>query len=363
MPATKRAASAAAGGAAKVPKKVAAKGPYAQVVKGLSASDLPQLARDMLADLAVASLAIAQETRDKYQSQVVKMTAEVLTSVEGSMQKKVEELEGLISEDAKAKEELDQRSVSKGEQIEVKHGEVLTKKQQLAEFARSFKSARAAAEEAQLKTITIEADAATKAKERELLCGLRASLEGPFEEGGVDVVVKKLTALGISDSMMVALPAALAKPASERGSFDTMVLTSVQGELDKRIAAADEVIQNVEPAKAAASEALRKAQAALKEAKAQQVGGAAAYGRVHGEEEDFGREADELKAAIRKAKDEARKHTGMNSKAKTTLDAFQKGPKQAFGELREKAEEAAPEPVEAASEAEGAEPTVEEVAA
>jgi len=367
MPSIKRTASAAAGPGpvAKAQKKAVPKGPSALVVKGLAASDLPQMARGMLADLAVVSLAIATETRDKYQSKIVEMTEGVLLSIEVSMQTKVEDLEGLISEDAKAKEALDQKSIAKGDEIERKHGEVLTKKQQLAEFARSFKSARAAAEAAQLKTLTIEADASAKAKERDMLCGLRTSLEGPLEEGGVDAVVQKLKALCISDSMMVALPAALAKAASERGSFDAMVLTSVQGELDARIAAADEVIRNVEPSKAVASEALCKAEAALKEANAQQVGGAAAYQKVHAEEEELGREADELKSALRKARETSKKHTGMNSKAKSTLDAFLKGPKQAFEELRDKAEEAA-EPVEAeqpAPEAESTELIVEQVAA
>jgi len=65
------------------------------------------------------------------------------------------------------------------------------------------------------------------------------------------------------------------------------------------------------------------------------------YRKVHVEEQELNKEADELKAALRKAREAVRKQVGMNSKDKSALEAFQKGPKQAFEELRDRAKIAA----------------------
>merc|ERR1719336_1845845 len=157
-------------------------------------------------------------------------------------------------------------------------------------------------------------------------------------EGEADSdLVQKVSSLGMSDSIVAALPAVLAKPPSQRGSFDLMVLTSLREELDSRIAAADKVIQNVEPTRAACADARSKAEAALEEASAQQVAGAAAFRKVRAEAEELEKGVSALRLAARKLKETSRKHTATNNKAKSSLEAFRQGPKQAFEELREAA--------------------------
>merc|ERR1719491_3764 len=126
-----------------------------------------------------------------------------------------------------------------------------------------------------------------------------------------------------------------------------MVLTSVQEELEKRIVAADEIIQKAEPTRAAHADAMRRAEAVLEEMKAKQLNGADAYWKVVGEEEQLAAEVAELQAALRKLRDTSRKHHSLNAKAKTALEAFQCGPKQAFEELRDAAE-VSPESVQEA---------------
>jgi len=331
---TPKAASPAAAGP-EVPRRTAPKGPVAQVIKGLAASDLPQSARDMLADMLVVSLSVCNEDRDKYQSKVVEMVDVVLSAVDEALQRKVEEMETLISEDVHSKEDLESKFAGKGRQVESKQGEVLTKKQELADVARSFKLARQTAQEAEVQDRNVESEAKSKVDEREMLANLREALLGPFEDAKADNLIQRLTSLAINDSMMVALPAVLAKSPSERGSFDAMVLTSVCEELDRRIAAADEVIQNVEPTKASKAEALRQAQATLKEFAKKQVDRAAAYREVHGQEEELDKEAAELQLALRKLKETSRKHGSTSATAKSKLEQFKQGPKHAFEALRD----------------------------
>jgi len=199
-----------------------------------------------------------------------------------------------------------------------------------------------------VKGMAVEQEAKVKSTERETLVSLRKELQGP-EEDKTDCLVKRLKKLGLSDTMMVALPAVLSKPQAERGSFDAMVITSISEELNRRIAAADEIIQNVEPAKAAAADVLSKAQALLKEAADKQLSAAAVYTTTKGEEEQLETEADVLRTGLHELKNFARKHNIASSKAKGKLEDFQTGPKQEFETLRD-ASGAAPEAPEAALE-------------
>lgn len=349
----KRPASAAASGAAAAiaPKTKARKitGPMAHVVEGLAASEVPPAVQAMLADMLVVSLGACKEQHSKYQQKVVDMVEEVFTSVDCSLQQKVQELEALVSQDAQSQEELNSKSAAKGTEIEAKHSEVLAKKKDLAEVAMTFKQAGEAVREAEAKGANVDKEAQCKAEERVSLVALREELQSGVEEKAKELV-KRLAAFGISDTMLVAFPAVLAKPQAEWGSFDAIVLTSIADELDKRIAAVDEAIQNVEPTKIAMADSLQEAQAGREEVSTQQLHMAAAYQEVHGEEVELETEAAELRMAIQKLKEVSRKHATLTSKAKSNLDAFQAGPKHQFEVLRDATAEVVPESIAASGE-------------
>jgi len=134
-------------------------------------------------------------------------------------------------------------------------------------------------DEAALKVQNNEVEAIAKVEEKETLTKLLEDFQN-HAEGSAPDLVKRIEALGANDSMVMALPAMLSKPASERGSFDLMVFTSVREWLDNRIGETSEVIASAEPTKAANAEALSNAQATLKDACEKQLEGAEAYWKM-----------------------------------------------------------------------------------
>merc|ERR1712060_492940 len=116
------------------------------------------------------------------------------------------------------------------------------------------------------------------------------------------------------------------------------VLTSVREELDGRAAEIDKAIQNAEPTRAANAEALRKAEAAFEQAKEQQMAGADAYWKVHGEDERLEEQLADFNKSSRELKQTTRAHSSALSKATKLLGTFQTGPKSAFEGLRDAVE-------------------------
>jgi len=335
MPSTKR---ASVGGSDARPAKVPKSGKLAQVAKGLTASDLPKDVRDMLGEMLGPVLGAKKESRDKFQSKVVELVEGVLAAVDDALKSKVAEAEAFISEDDHAKGELDSKATIREGEAATKRANVLAKKCELAEAAKSFRRAREVAADTKAQGETAEVEVTCTLKERDMLAGLVEDLEKPAGDGHTDCLVKKLSTIALSESIVVALPAVLAKASSDRSSFDTMVLTSVREELQTRIAVADEVIQKAEPTRVANADAMRRTGFAVEEMKGKQLNSADAYWKAAGEEEQLTSEVVELRAAIRKLRDTSRKHLSFNARAKTSLEAFHSGPKQAFEELRDAVE-------------------------
>merc|ERR1711972_74418 len=223
------------------------------------------------------------------------------------------------------------------------------KKRELAEVTRSFLRSREATSEVKASGKTSEVEAENKLKEKALLADILEDFLKPSEEGKTDDLMTRLKDLGISDSMLVALPAVLGKEPSSRGSFDAMVLTSVREELDKRAADIEKAIQNAEPTRVANAEALRKAEAAFDQAREHQMAGADAYWKVNGEYERLEEQLAELNKFSRELKQTSRAHSSALSKVTRLLGTFQSGPKSAFEGLRD-AVAPQPEPTATVSE-------------
>lgn len=358
-----KAPKAAAPAEPKPPKPAKRSKPMVQVLGGLNASDLPPSAVAMLDGMLDGSLGVYKEKRDALQGRAVDLVGGVLAAVEGDYTKRVEEAEALIAQETQAREELEGQKTAKLEELDAKKDVVQGKKRALAEVTQSFLRARKAVAEAEEHASAEEVQAGKNLAQKESLAALLEDFNNPSaEEGQAESLLDRLKGLGIDESMMMALPAVLAKEASARGAFDTMVLTSVREELGTRIKATDEAIQNAEPTRAANAEALRKAQAAFEKEKEQQMGGADAYWKVNGEEEQL----DDQLQAIRKASSERSKalrtHNSAKAKATRLLGNFTSGPKSAFEGLRDATEPVAEAPAEEAAEeaqpsAEGAEAT------
>merc|ERR1719512_335027 len=253
----------------------------------------------MLEDMLADSLEVCKERRDSYQSKVVDMVEGVLSGVGEALRSKAEASEALIAESTQSKEELEGKVTAKAAEVETKQSVVQGKKQEFAEAARSFWRAKEAVDQAKAKAQMDAVEADGKAKEKEALAALLEAFQS-HAEGPAPDLVKRLEAMGAPESMVKAVPAMLAKPAAERGSFDVMVRTSLDDWLKQRIDAADQAIQNAEPTRVANADALAEAEAALGEMREQQCEGADAFWKVRAEAEAMEGEAQELRQSLRK---------------------------------------------------------------
>merc|ERR1712224_369905 len=79
------------------------------------------------------------------------------------------------------------------------------------------------------------------------------------------------------ESMMIALPAALAKAPDARGQFDMMAITQLEGDIGKMIAEQDALISAAKPAQEKCEAALSTAQEQLSKARAEQRAAARSF--------------------------------------------------------------------------------------
>lgn len=321
-----------------LPRPAKKTGPMLQVLNGLSASSLPSAAVAMLEGMLDDSLGIYAEKRDDFQGRVVDMIGGVLSAVEESYEKRVAEAEGIILEENEAREKLEIKIAATLDELRAKQDAVLMQKRELAEVSRCFFRSRTAAAEAEANGHIAEMEASNKIQEKESLALLLEDFLKPVEEGKAEELLDRLKVVGLNPTQVVALPAVITKPASARGSFDTMVIMSVRDDLEARIAAIDMAVQNADSIKVANAEAIHEAQAAFEQLKVQQMAQAEAYWKVRGEEEQLEEQLADLGKASRERKQALKSHNSALAKASRLLSNFQKGPKSAFEGLRNAAE-------------------------
>jgi len=346
-----------------------------KVAAGLEqAHDVPEAAKLMLNDALEESLGTFQADRHPYQTKLVDLIQGTLSSVEQRLQATL----------ASAREEvtrLDETKVTAAAtvqqsetKLEEQKSEVCKGKYALADIATAFKAARETVTDVKLGQEDAERDLKKKAGDRDQLDSALTDYFRPLLAEGstsgdtmgeekVDNLVRILKRFSFDESMMSALPTALLKEPGSRGPFDTMVLTQLEAEVGKRIAAFDAALADAEPAKKERAASLEKAEADFAEVKAKQLASAKEFKEARAEEE---RRQEAVQVAKKDATDagkEARRAKLEADKCQRALTAFQEGPQAAFLQLRDRTAPApapAPEPEPAVEEEEVA---AEEVSA
>jgi len=359
--AMKRPAAAAskAEPAAKAPKLT---GPMAKVAAGLALAEAPESAQEMLLAMLPGSLGVLSEQRSQYQVEIVNILDKVFKDHEASLQSKLASAQQAAEEHGKSREELDKQLAAAKEDLEAKSKAVLEKKCALADVARTFKACREAASKAEEECLIKDSEADVATRERDTLHGLRTDVQS-LSEGGIaeaelpskiESFCKKLKKYSQDESMLMALPSVLAKAPTARASFDTMVLTQLNGELQKQVETQETTIREAAPAKAARDKALAAAKSEKDEVAKKQVAAAQAYTTERSSEEALEEKISNLVQSIKDHNTSSRNLGRLSHKAEAELGKFQSGPKASFEQLRDaKAPEPAPaeEPAAAAEEA------------
>jgi hypothetical protein len=315
------------------------------ITAALSKAGISTELQGMLDVAAPLSLGDFSDQRHRFQEEVVAAIEGILDDAESKLKADVADKVAKRDATASDRSEREKEAAAATEKLDSKKAEVQRLKVSLAGAATAFraaKSALSAAEEAKvaegqtsresekkkgdsviaknyldaLKTAMPE-DAGTKKKEKDLMAQLK---KYKFEE-----------------SMLVALPAALAKSPDARGQFDLMAITQLEAEIDKLIAEQDAVIAAAAPGQAACEAAITAAQEPLTAAQGAQKTAAKAFDTASKEQEELER----LSAAAQQASRETTKLwkelERMLTDAEVEVELFQQGPREAFKELRERA--------------------------
>eukprot|EP00929_Paragymnodinium_shiwhaense_P058242 TRINITY_DN2915_c1_g2_i1.p1 TRINITY_DN2915_c1_g2~~TRINITY_DN2915_c1_g2_i1.p1 ORF type:complete len:411 (+),score=201.96 TRINITY_DN2915_c1_g2_i1:54-1235(+) len=303
----KRASSAGPGSPAK--KQSPAK-KLRIVSDALSLVDLPAHVCSMLSSTLGDSLGVGVDKRDALQVKVVGWIGDALTAQAAAMKKTLEEAESKMGNTEAEKAGLETAQKEAAEKIEA-HKQAQDKaKEEAAAATKATKEARKAHKEAASEQMDGDAELEDAEADKTKLEGAMNDMFKPLQEKGnaAEEVASKIAALSklgkelaFEPSMLTSLPSALGKPPSERGTFDTMVLSHIEEELNKRIGEATKVLSEGEAGKAERAAKVEAAQAALESAQ----------------------EAEEsAKAAVRAAATEMKELQQAQSDATTALEEF-----------------------------------------
>jgi chromosome segregation ATPase len=320
----------------------------AKVSAGLDlAQDLPEAARNMLSEMLDFSLATFKEDRHRYQASMVEVVEKTLGEVTSALEVSLKTAQSGINENEARKEAC----TSSVEELETKaaeqRGEVGKMKYELADVARAFKAARQAVDEAETGQEMAERELKKAIADKDQLEDVLANHLRPLLLGGgaagdatvqekVGSLTSTLKKFGLDESMMSALPTALLKEPSARGPFDTMVLTQVDKDVSKRIAAYDATLKEAEPARAERVAKLERAEAELARAKTAQLESARAFQEARQVEEKLVIDVGSAKQSVTEVGKDMRRLQKEAEKAARALESFHNGPWSAFCQLRDR---------------------------
>jgi len=326
-----------------------------KVAAGLElAADLPQSAKEMVMAMLVKACGTYKEERHEFQASVVSFTETTLAGVERELK---EALEAAQQAAAHLDETKDARAnaVHEAETVlEEQRADVSKAKHSLADAARAFRSAREAIAQASAAQETVEHDLTKAVAVKDELEVAMADLFKPLlAEGGAagegkgqekaDSLMQVLTKFSFDEAMLSALPSALVKEPSARGSFEMVVLSQLDNDVARRVAELDATLKEAQPTRAQRAEDLEKAQSSFEEAKQVQLDGAGTLQAATAEEQRRQAALQEAKQAVAEAGKEAKRLGRDVERSQRALDAFVGGPLAAFLQLRDRS---APTPAE-----------------
>jgi len=326
-----------------------------QVAAGLElAADLPQSAKEMINDMLVHACSTWKAERHEFQASVVSFTETTLTGVERGLQEALEAAQQAAAHLDETKDARANAVQGAEKALEEQRADVSKAKHSLADAARAFRAAREAIAQASAAQETVERDLTKAAADKDELEVAMADLFRPLlAEGGAagegkgqekaDSLMQFLTKVSFDEAMLSALPSALVKEPSTRGSFEMVVLSQLESDVAKRVAELDASLKEAQPTRAQRAEDLEKAQASLEEAKQAQLDGAGTLQAATAEEQRRQAALQEAKQAVAEAGKEAKRLGRDVERSQRALDSFVGGPLVAFLQLRDRS---APAPVE-----------------
>jgi len=215
----------------------------------------------------------------------------------------------------------------------------------LAEVATAFRVARTALADAE-EAKEVDGQKARDAEKKKsdflvAIADLRALKAATPEDGDMRKKTGELMSLlkkyKFEESMMIALPAALAKAADARGQFDLMAINQLEGEIDKLIAEQDATLTAAVPGQQKCDAAIKKAQDHLANMRGKQREAAKAFDVASQEQTTCDEEHAVAQKAVKDNAQSVKKLEKALHNAEVEVELYAQGAKETFRELRERA--------------------------
>jgi len=231
-----------------------------KVIRAISTSSLPHSVKELLTVSMDDSLGAVNESRHRFQEELVQMIESVLLDEE-------KKLEQMFQDTEEAVHKCDIEKVTQSAVLEVAQGNAEEKKQELnakqAELATTERDIEAKvhacnAAEHDFSVLKNEIDVITQTKEK--LEAALADVIKPTKDGQgiskdiLNSLVALCTAVKCDPSLLTSLPAAFGKAAGELGHFDVVVIKQVEEFIAAQVALHKESMSQTE-AKVSATQA------------------------------------------------------------------------------------------------------------
>jgi len=335
------AASAPSGGPAKSAKRADASA-FKIIAKAVNDADLPESAREMLVGMMSSSLGIFKEDRHAYQTQVVEMTGATLRSVEAGLQANIKAAEEKVAGLDVEKTSRDATLSSAESTVTAKTEALTQQKQALSDAHEAHKIQKKALADAKEAETTGNAELGVAAGKKTKLEAGHKEMFTPLKEGTVPKnELKKATAalvalgkeFGFDQSMLGSITAAISKDPADRGSFDNMVLSSLEADFTKVLAALTDSLSNGEAGKAQRAAAVESAQKVCDAVADQYTSCTESLQTANTELKEAEAATKAAKKSVKEFQPEADGAAQDCESAKAALQDFQEGALTAFKEL------------------------------
>jgi len=338
-----------------------------EVVKALHQAEVSGAVSKMLSAIAPLSLGEFSEQRHPFQKRVVEGLGRLLNEVEAALNKEVTDKRSTRDEAASVKPLREKEAADAEEKLNAKMAEVQSAKVALAGKAMAFRAARTALAEAEEAKIIDGKNAQDAEKKKAEFNTALENLTALKETASADAEGKKRTnelmaslkKHKFEESMMIALPAALAKTPEARGQFDSVVIGQVEGELQKKIAEQDQILADAAPGQEKCIAAINEAKQSLDAARGEQRVAAQFFDNLSKEQNECSEASATAQKAVRDSASLLKKLEKTLHNAEVEVQIFEQGPRETFKQLCERS---APAPV-AEEEEEEAPAAMEESAA
>jgi len=295
---------------------------------------------------AVVPLSLGEysDQRHPYQQRVVEGIATLMLEAEAALKQEATDKRATRDEAATDKPAREKAAADAEEKLNAKIAEVQSAKVALAKVAMAFRAARTAlaeAEQAKVLDGQVAQDAEKKKNDfvvaLENLTGLKSAAaqdaEGRKKNSELMSLLKKHK---FEESMMIALPAALAKAPDARGQFDSMVIGQLEAELAKNISEQDKILADAVPGQEKCTRDIAEAQTAFDAARGEQRESAKVFDNLSKEQADLTEASAGSQKAVRDIAAVLKKHDKALHNAEVEVEIFEQGPRETFKALRER---------------------------